>query len=161
MTTTLRDTEYAVAKAYYGKPPKGWEPPDHSGHEKPCGKDPVVYFVERESGAIKIGISINLRGRLRTLEAKHGPLKLIGAAFGYETLERLFHQRFDHAKLGGEWFDVQHDEDFFVEMVDALRMGPQCPTTPLGLFNACPRCSKPGVGVYICEHVRRPRGATR
>jgi len=65
-----------------------------------------VYFIQRgETGPIKIGVSTNVAGRLRTLEARFSePLVLLGTLPGGADLEQALHARFRDQRIEGEWF---------------------------------------------------------
>jgi len=63
------------------------------------------YFIGGESGAIKIGFSINVESRLRSIQA-HCPVivKVLAVRQGGETRERAYHHQFAAHRLHGEWF---------------------------------------------------------
>ncbi len=67
-----------------------------------------IYFVYSErKHAIKIGRSKNPEGRIRTLEATHGPLKALG--YVRESIgltENTLHIKFARTAQGGEWFGI-------------------------------------------------------
>ena len=70
-----------------------------------------IYVISRQSGAIKVGISGNVRGRLSTLRtASHEPLMRGDAHVGdgAAALERAVHEALEHpgGKPSGEWFKV-------------------------------------------------------
>src|SRR5262245_18103667 len=65
----------------------------------------IVYFVRRESdGAIKIGITTNLRRRLPDLRRQHGTMTLLGTVEGAANHEKLAHLVFADSRLDGEFF---------------------------------------------------------
>jgi hypothetical protein len=67
----------------------------------------IVYFLRRESdGAIKIGITTNLRQRMADLRRSHGTLTLLGMVEGAATREKLAHLIFADVRLDGEFFQV-------------------------------------------------------
>ena len=69
--------------------------------------DSVLYFVRRESdGAVKIGITTDLRRRLPDLRRLHGGMTLLGTAKGATTREKLLHLLFADARLDGEFFQA-------------------------------------------------------
>lgn len=65
-----------------------------------------VYFIQRgEDGPIKIGVSVDVAGRLRTLRAaSQEPLVLLGTLPGGAGLEQALHDRFRDQRVRGEWF---------------------------------------------------------
>lgn len=65
-----------------------------------------VYFVQEGSaGLIKIGCSKNLKKRFDEI-ARELPydLKLLAFVDGWREVEVVFHLRFAHARVRGEWF---------------------------------------------------------
>lgn len=64
----------------------------------------VVYFAQREDGAIKIGTTSDLDARLVRLNSEHGPVQLLGTVQGSHWLERQVHRQFASARIEGEWF---------------------------------------------------------
>lgn len=74
----------------------------------PPPKKPVfVYFIGAAVGPVKIGSSQDPRRRLQALQtASPFPLRLLAKAEqNGEVSEALLHQRFDSARLHGEWFE--------------------------------------------------------
>lgn len=65
-----------------------------------------VYFIrEGIEGSIKIGSSVNPKGRIATLQtANPTPLFLIGHIPGDVRLERILHNRFKMFRDSHEWF---------------------------------------------------------
>lgn len=82
--------------------------PNHTTTPNYC----YVYIVQSESGAVKIGISNNVRARLRELQVgNHEALSLAYSlrVADKETallLESALHARYPTQKLRGEWFSV-------------------------------------------------------
>jgi hypothetical protein len=80
----------------------------------------TVYLITSESGLSKIGVSIDVWGRLKALQAM-SPIEL--KLLGYKTvkragkLERELHARFKDKRRHGEWFDLTEDDIhlFFTE----------------------------------------------
>lgn len=67
--------------------------------------DSTLYFIRRESdGAIKIGITTDLRRRLADLRRQHGALVPLGTVVGAATREKLAHLLFADSRLDGEFF---------------------------------------------------------
>lgn len=66
----------------------------------------VVYYLQRENGDVKIGVSRRVETRMVALENEHGPLRLLALEYGGQTTERIRHKQFGHLRVGGEWFDA-------------------------------------------------------
>lgn len=75
-------------------------------HNRQVDAESKVYFIEAEgTGRIKIGVSKDPLSRLRTLQTgSPSPLRLIATAFGGYAKEAELHQRFEDARIDGEWF---------------------------------------------------------
>ena len=77
-----------------------------------------VYFIRSSRGGpVKIGIAVDVGKRLESLQTAHAyPLEVIHVIVGggRET-ERLFHLKFQHLRLNGEWFE------FTSELEEVLR----------------------------------------
>lgn len=75
---------------------------------KACLADPSqarVYFIAG-AGLIKIGITTNLTSRFRCIRnSSPVPLELLGAVPGTTHMENRTHQKFEHLRRHGEWFD--------------------------------------------------------
>ena len=63
-----------------------------------------VYYVENESGDIKIGYSGDFARRRRALVREHGPIRTLGLERGDRVLESRRHAQFSDLNLRGEWF---------------------------------------------------------
>lgn len=65
----------------------------------------VVYFIQDEQGAIKIGRSTNAQDRLSALQTSTASkLSMIGTINGGAWTEGQLHQYFAGARIRGEWF---------------------------------------------------------
>jgi hypothetical protein len=67
----------------------------------------MIYFIQAESGPIKIGHTNgeNIRDRLDALQVgNHEELICIGIRKGTLRLERTLHERFRYIHKRGEWF---------------------------------------------------------
>lgn len=71
----------------------------------PLPRGPLVYFIQRE-GKVKIGFTHRLSQRM--LQLGKG-LVLLGTVPGTTTTERIYHQRFAHLRVEGEWFWIAPD----------------------------------------------------
>lgn len=79
-------------------------------HRNP--RSDVVYFVQRNDGAIKIGTTKRaLDERVHELELEHGDLRVLATQPGDYRVERELHERFEDVRLGPahgagsvEWF---------------------------------------------------------
>lgn len=76
----------------------------------PVPRGPVVYFL-RKGEEIKIGFTHLLSQRMVQLG---GDLELLGTVSGTYTTERVYHERFAHLRLHGEWFKAKP------ELLDAI-----------------------------------------
>lgn len=64
-----------------------------------------VYFIQAESGPIKIGTTNSLFQRLSAIQTgNHENLKIIGALTGDDQSEKEHHEKFAHLRIRGEWF---------------------------------------------------------
>jgi hypothetical protein len=69
-----------------------------------------VYFIS-DGRYTKIGISANVRRRLRTLQTSNPkPLRVVATLSGGSTLEKQLHERFKTRRIQGEWFDLSHED---------------------------------------------------
>ncbi len=71
----------------------------------------MVYFIRHGlKGAVKIGTSLNVIDRLKTLQCAHpDDLYLIGAMVGDEDVEKKLHRQFSHLRIRGEWFRAENE----------------------------------------------------
>lgn len=78
-----------------------------------------VYFIQQgETGAIKIGFSRNVKGRLVSLQASHSePLRLLAEAPGGRRQESGLHERFHTARISGEWFRPTEELLAYIRLV--------------------------------------------
>ena len=67
---------------------------------------PVVYYLERGDGLIKIGCTFNYPRRRSQLLKQHGPLSLVAWEEGDSSLEHTRHTQFDDLRADpiAEWF---------------------------------------------------------
>lgn len=64
-----------------------------------------IYFLRSEHGAVKIGHSKNIDGRVRALQTAHpGELELIGTIAASVHSERQLHDILSDYRTTGEWF---------------------------------------------------------
>jgi hypothetical protein len=94
----------------------------------------VVYFV-RAGEAVKIGRTVNLESRLRSLgTASAVPLELLAAVPGGRQLEAELHREWRHLHIRGEWFRAE------AELLRSIREqaggGPAPEPDPLALAQA-------------------------
>jgi hypothetical protein len=65
-----------------------------------------IYFVGGDVGAIKIGLAIDPKKRLQSLQCGSPiPLSILATTPGDKKLEYLYHLRLREHRLHGEWFD--------------------------------------------------------
>lgn len=76
----------------------------------------VVYFLQRPTdGAIKIGWTGRIRGRMRELEKEHGKLTLLGCIRGGRDIEKRLHWLFSKSNISGEWYAASEELDLLIK----------------------------------------------
>ncbi len=81
-----------------------------------------LYFVqEQQGGHIKIGVSLDPRARIRTMQV-HNPvdLKVLGLFVVNQTTEREAHWMFRDHRVRGEWFTPHEDILAYIETLRAF-----------------------------------------
>lgn len=70
------------------------------------GRMPLVYFVRRNDGLIKIGHTGNWPSRRTQLERQHGSIEVLGAIVQVDgsKLEKRLHRELSAHRVEGEWF---------------------------------------------------------
>jgi hypothetical protein len=77
-----------------------------------------VYFIRAASGAIKIGRSLNPKGRMTTLRtASPVPLELVAAFRTHPRTETFLHARFAKSRLHGEWFESTQELERLIDRI--------------------------------------------
>lgn len=72
-------------------------------------KKNVVYFIQIKNGPIKIGLTGNVKNRLKSLSCSLPyDLELLHVMPGDEKLEKKLHKKFCKYHIRGEWFEC-HD----------------------------------------------------
>lgn len=67
--------------------------------------DGFVYFIQAESGPVKIGRALQPSSRLAELQVgNHEVLTLLAVVRGGRALERAYHEQFAEHRKVGEWF---------------------------------------------------------
>ena len=76
----------------------------------------VVYFITYENGPIKIGVATDVKKRLSGLQTGC-PFKLfvLATMAGDNSEEYKLHNKFQHLRLNGEWFDRGDDLLLFID----------------------------------------------
>lgn len=73
---------------------------DRANHFAKC------YFIGGDSGPVKIGYSVDVKGRLAALQlASPVRLQVLALANGGAAREAAYHAQFAHVRLHGEWFE--------------------------------------------------------
>lgn len=86
----------------------------------------MIYFLQREDGAIKIGTTIDIHQRLKTLTAETGKLELIALIEGSRDREQELHLQFKHLRIDRrEWFYDTSELRAFIESQPHLEMPPK------------------------------------
>lgn len=77
----------------------------------------MVYFIQAtEGGLIKIGTTVRLSERLKTLRKESGrPLWVLAVIPGDRFEEKGLHARFSHLRRDGEWFEPGDDLRRFID----------------------------------------------
>lgn len=76
-----------------------------------------IYFV-RASKMVKIGFTVNIDVRIKTLQSMSPtPLDVIAVVYGPPQIERDLHQQFSHLRRHGEWFDAAPDLMAFIKEI--------------------------------------------
>lgn len=77
-------------------------------------REGFIYFVrEQTEGHIKIGKTVDLNDRLRTFSVKLPFKIMLEHSFkcaDYSRAESILHAHFSDYRIGGEWFDLPHEE---------------------------------------------------
>lgn len=69
-----------------------------------------IYFLQAESGPVKIGIARSPKDRLRQVQTHtHEEVRLIGVMPGNFKIERELHKRFRAFHIRGEWFNFSEE----------------------------------------------------
>lgn len=75
------------------------------GAAQKSAQQSYIYFIRAESGPIKIGRANNPVSRYFSLQTAHWEkLILLGCISGGPAQEREWHNRFEEARIRGEWF---------------------------------------------------------
>ena len=77
----------------------------------------MIYFIESESGHVKIGYTRNnVNGRLAALQGGN-PHKLFlrKTIDGNTEQEKLIHKKFKHLRCKGEWFKLEQEITDFIK----------------------------------------------
>lgn len=65
----------------------------------------TVYCIRSECGAVKVGVTNDVKKRLRYLQTGSAQrLELVGVLPGGDEVERDLHERFSDKRTRGEWF---------------------------------------------------------
>ena len=87
----------------------------------------MIYFIESESGHIKIGCTQDIDVRLATLQgASPFVLTLLNAISGDYEQEKLIHQKFEKHRIRGEWFSRVQEIIEFANNPDGTRYDAGC-----------------------------------
>lgn len=86
-----------------------------------------VYFIQADE-AIKIGYSISPEMRLGELQVgSHQTLEIIGLMEGTVKTEHEIHEKFDHLRIRGEWFQGTTE---LLEFIDSVAIRVELPPAP-------------------------------
>lgn len=79
------------------------------------------YYLNQAHNAVKIGKTKNVKARFRSIQTaspvKLKLLKIIDVKSGKEARdkEKLFHDKFNHLRLHGEWFAFQNKLKYYIK----------------------------------------------
>lgn len=80
----------------------------------------MIYFIQEDSGPIKIGSAESVKGRLSNWQTHTIKcLKVLAKQEGGRNLERRLHKRFESCRIKGEWF---HPAPELMEYINSLPM---------------------------------------
>jgi hypothetical protein len=79
----------------------------------------VVYYLQRDDRAVKIGRSVILPQRRDQLERRYGSLTLLAWEPGGRILEQDRHAEFAASRLEGEWFRKSRDLSVHIRLIRA------------------------------------------
>lgn len=83
---------------------------------------PVIYYLERSDGLVKIGTTRNFRDRYQALTRQFGALTLLAWEPGHFDVEQERHAEFFWDRADGEWFALSNDlRDHIVDLRFSLR----------------------------------------
>lgn len=79
-----------------------------------CIKMQSIYVVEKENGAVKIGISQDVEKRVHAL-SKQGGFKIVKLFYtkpcsNAHEIEREMHTRYKELRIDGEWFNISFEK---------------------------------------------------
>jgi hypothetical protein len=91
----------------------------------------VVYFVECSlSSRIRIGTTIDPTQRVQQLNTFNcAPVRLVGTLSGGTVIEKFVHDRFNHLRLHGDWFQPAPELWAFIEDINHGRFLPEAVPT--------------------------------
>lgn len=82
-----------------------------------------IYFVQAETGQIKIGLALDVGRRLAQIRTiSPVPITLLATAEGGRAKEHQYHQRFAEHRMHGEWFHPHPDILSEIERLAALSL---------------------------------------
>lgn len=85
---------------------------------KPQKKRGYVYFISDNNGNVKIGVSNEPAGRLKTLQTGNGArLNLLTCIRGGGWKESQLHKRFAEDRINGEWFILSPQIENYIKAI--------------------------------------------
>lgn len=70
----------------------------------------LIYFVQAETGQIKVGLALDVERRLAQIRTMSPvPIRLLAIVEGGRAQEHQYHKRFADHRLHGEWFNPHPD----------------------------------------------------
>jgi len=81
-------------------------------------KSSKIYFIEDGRGYVKIGVSLDVDARLKSLQTGNSQtLSLVGTVRGSYDQEAYWHARFSDQHHRGEWFRIEDKLETFLDIL--------------------------------------------
>lgn len=75
----------------------------------------MIYFLQRNNGDVKIGVTDDYYARLSSLQSAHGNLELLGWCKGSFAVEREIHEELGSALVAGEWYSYNDEVKRYIK----------------------------------------------
>lgn len=93
------------------------------------GNGQSLYILQDETGAVKVGRSVDVESRLSSMQSGNPRDIHLVATFPVAELEAEIHEKLDDFNINGEWFDLSDRSlSAFVDSISALVDGHKCNT---------------------------------
>lgn len=94
--------------------------------EERAAREPIVYFIQFPGlSYVKIGTTLDLRGRLKSLQSSvpNGFLEVLATTPGGYSVESELHVRFAHLRREGEWFELRDELADYIATLGSAEEG--------------------------------------